>query len=369
MQLCDKDIHSAIVNGTIGFVGTNKKYPFLAETQVQPSSIDLRLGEIIVRFKKTVNEFDIKDAIDNDKYLEIERYYEGKPITIEPGETIFGQIYEQMWIGDSYSGRIEGRSRVARLGLSVNCTGGYINPGFSGAMPLQITNHNRFPIKIYPYIGICQLVIFQISGEPLVKYSDRSPIYNPYYNEETASPSVLRLDNDKENDNQSIVETRMLKLVKDYYAGLENQKNKSFSKKKQQKKDKEIQHIVNLNISTQGGNSMGDIYSATQVGTQGPNSGNSATISQSFNNNPDNIDFFKLFSELDRIKVCLKNEPENEENDILIGEVVKALKMIKENKKQDVIAHIKNIGTKLYDIAKSIGCSVVAKIIAAEAGI
>lgn len=249
MQLCDKDIHRAIVNGDIGFVGTDAKYPFQAETQVQPSSIDLRLGEIIVRFKKTVNEFDIKNSIIPNKHLEVERYNEGTPITIESGETIFGQVYEQMWIGDTYSARIEGRSRVARLGLSVNCTGGYINPGFSGAMPLQITNHNRFPIKIYPYIGICQLVIFQISGEPLVKYSDRAPIYNPYYNEKIASPSVLRLENDKENDNQLIVETRMIKLVKDYYAGLENKKYENFSKQKQREKDEEIQHIVNLNIS------------------------------------------------------------------------------------------------------------------------
>lgn len=114
---------------------------------------------------------------------------------------------------------------------------------------------------------------------------------------------------------------------------------------------------------------MRDVYSATQVGTQGPNSGNSATISQNFNNNSLGIDFLELFNELDKIKLHLKNENENEENDILIGEVTKALKMIKEEKKQEAVGHIKSIGKKLYDIAKSIGCSVVAKIITSEMGL
>ena len=61
MQLCDCDIYIAIANGDIGFAGTNEKYSFRYEKQVQPSSIDLRLSDIIVRFKDTVTAFDIRE--------------------------------------------------------------------------------------------------------------------------------------------------------------------------------------------------------------------------------------------------------------------------------------------------------------------
>ncbi len=148
MQLCDRDIYKAIKSGEIGFVGTNEKYPFLYAEQVQPSSIDLRLGDILVRFKESVESFDIKDKILPDEHLNVERYKDGQPIIINPWEIVFGQIYEQMWIGDKYSARVEGRSRVARLGLAIHCTGSYINPGFCGAMPLQLINYNKFPITI-----------------------------------------------------------------------------------------------------------------------------------------------------------------------------------------------------------------------------
>ena len=84
MQLCDRDIYQAIKDEDIGFVGTNEKYPFLYEKQVQPSSIDLRLGDIIVRFKDSVDSFDIKNKISPKKHLNVEQYEDGQPIVINP---------------------------------------------------------------------------------------------------------------------------------------------------------------------------------------------------------------------------------------------------------------------------------------------
>lgn len=358
MQLCDKDIYKAIVNGDIGFVGTNEKYPFNLEQQVQPSSIDLRLGDIIVRFKDTVKEFDIKNDIVPEEYLDIIRYKEGSPIVIEPGEIIYGQIYEQMWIGDNYSARIEGRSRVARLGLSIHCTGSFINPGFCGAMPLQIINFNKFPVTIYPYIGICQLVLFEISGEPLVKYSESSRIYNPYFDEKIASPSVLKLEPMNGLDNQSIVERRKTELVRDFYQGLEAKKHSRHSVKKEEK----IAEVVlqnTYNIENQ--------YLADQVGIQGSNTIKNSSINQKFNDFGE--DLIELSSELAKLKEHLKSLKNDDEIDILIGDVSKASKALKENRKKDVCQILKNAGKKLYEIAKSIGCSIITNIITGQLGI
>lgn len=384
MQLCDRDIYQALIDEEIGFVGTNEKYPFLYDKQVQPSSIDLRLGDIIVRFKDAVKEFDIKEKIIPEEHLDVEQYKDGQPIVIKPGEIIYGQVYEQMWIGDKYSARVEGRSRVARLGLAVHCTGSYINPGFCGAMPLQLINCNSFPIKIYPYIGICQLVLFEISDEPLVKYSDRSRIYNPYFDEKNASPSVLHPPTFDIPDKQSIAEYRMSQLVRDYYRGL--QKGKKVTARKQRTQEKHIMDIVEYNYGSgypkagekTGGDliinlnqngfqqeevvQMGDKYSATQVGTQGPGSGSNATIIQSYNEIP--VDFNQLLNELDLIKQYLKSDESGDEDvDIMLGDVSRMAKKIRENDQKSALNILKYAGGKLYDIAKTIGCSLVASII------
>lgn len=390
MQLCDRDIYQALKDEEIGFVGTNEKYPFLYEKQVQPSSIDLRLGDIIVRFKDTVNEFDIKEKIVPEEHLGVEQYKDGQSIVINPGEIVYGQIYEQMWIGDKYSARVEGRSRVARLGLAVHCTGSYINPGFCGAMPLQLINCNRFPIKIYPYIGICQLVLFEISDEPLVKYSDRSRIYNPYFDEKYASPSVLQPPIFDRMDNQSIAEYRMSQLVRDHYKGL--QKGEKVTARKQRNQEKYIQQIVGYNYHSdypktdeKSGRDlhitinqndirqeevvhMRDMYSATQVGSQGPTSDSNVTIIQEYNEIP--VDFNQLLNELDLLKKYLKaDESGDEDVDIMLGDVSRASKAIRENDQKSALNILKSAGNKLYDIAKSIGCSLIASIIKKQLGI
>ena len=53
MQLNDKDIYRAMVNGDLLFVGADPKYPFVKDKQVQPASVDLRLGNRIIRFKRS----------------------------------------------------------------------------------------------------------------------------------------------------------------------------------------------------------------------------------------------------------------------------------------------------------------------------
>lgn len=369
MQLCDRDIYKAIKDGEIGFVGTNEKYPFLYEQQVQPSSIDLRLGDIMVRFKESIDSFDIKDKIFPEKHLNVEQYKDGQPIVIEPGEIVFGQIYEQMWIGDKYSARVEGRSRVARLGLAVHCTGSFINPGFCGAMPLQLINYNKFAITIYPYIGICQLVLFEISDEPLVKYSDRSRIYNPYFDERFASPSVLQPPTMDRPENQSVAEYRMAQLVKDYYIGI--QKGKA-SCRKQRSDEKRIERIVinNMLKNHQEGevNGMRDSYTAAQAGIQGPGSGMNARITQHYNDTV--IDTNKLLAELDVLRTHLKDDSSGDEDiDIMLGDVSRASKALKDKDEHVAVQILKSAGSKLYDIAKTIGCALVASIIKGQLGI
>ena len=192
MRLSDREIHTEIENGSLVVVGPRKELPFEKYKQVQPCSIDLRLDNIFHGFKEGVKQFDIKDLEHVWDYMETFQVDEGRPIVITPGEILFGQIYEQLRIPPDASGKIVGRSRFARLGLSVHATGDFINPEFEGAMPLQIINHNRLPIVIYPYINICQLILVKLTSTPLVSYPLKSS--NPYHRERIAGPSVLHTD-------------------------------------------------------------------------------------------------------------------------------------------------------------------------------
>jgi dCTP deaminase len=162
MRLSDREIHTEIESGNLVVVGPRKDFPFDKYKQVQPCSIDLRLDNLFHRFKEDVRQFDIKDLDHVWDYMSTLQIGDGEPIVINPGEILFGQIYEQLKIPADTSGKIVGRSRFARLGLSIHATGDFINPEFEGAMPLQIINHNKIRIVIYPHINICQLITLHI---------------------------------------------------------------------------------------------------------------------------------------------------------------------------------------------------------------
>lgn len=369
MQLSDKDIYKAMVKGDLLFVGVNPKYPFVKEKQVQPASVDLRLGNRIIRFKENIENFDIKNIKEIDKYLDVQYINEGEAIEVKPNEILFAQIYEQISIPDYLSARVEGRSRVARLGISVHCTGDYINPGFAGAMPLQIINHNYFPVVLYPYISICQMILYRLSDEPLVSYLQRSVLpYNTYYNETNPSPSILS-GNPEESmqGSNTILEKRIGDLIENYYNTIEKEKDFEMQQKisKCKKKDMQINKqalIEEATIVNLGGLAMGDQYFAKMAGVQGKNAGSHATITQYYNENEwSEVDINNMLTDLEKIKQYIKSNYTDEEHDIIVGDISSASRALKSNNKEEAGNILKRCGHVLYDIAKSIGCAVVAR--------
>ena len=199
MQYNSQEIFEALQKEELVLVGCKEDLPF-KYSQVQAASVDLRLDNRFVRFLPGVDCVDIKDNT-NVSYLEskTEEIFldKNEPIILKPHEIVFAQVYESISLGNCMAGRIEGRSRVARLGITVHCTGSYINPGYYGVMPLQIINHNNFDVKIYPYIGICQLILFHLNNPPLIEYGS-----NNYYQGE----SKPRLSNLSHSDSKNAIE-------------------------------------------------------------------------------------------------------------------------------------------------------------------
>ena len=364
MQLCDKEILRELKSGGLVFAGTVPSLPF-EQSQIQPASIDLRLGNPISRFRPDMQSYDVHDKINPEKDLITTQLKEGQSFTIQPKEVVFGQIYELMIIGNLFSARVEGKSRIARLGISVHCTGSYINPGFRGAMPLQIVNNNLFPVVLYPFIPICQLVIFQLNEEPFIPYSDRPDAV--YRDEIIAGPSVLSDELGGDDACQSIAKMQIATLLQGYY---EKQVSEQSTRKTVRKpSEATLELTINNNLLAGGYNNMGDTYTVGSAGSVGPNSGTNST-NTIINNNASSVDAQALLQELERIKAYIKTQlSDDEDADIVVGDVSKATRALKSDRKEESIRILKACGTKLYDIAKSIGCTIIAKIITNQMGL
>lgn len=151
MILSDYSIRQRLNNGSI------KICPTLEPEQLQPASIDLRLGNQFVVFTHDTDIIlDVRDKKDTDPTALL-TLPNDEALLIAPGEFLLATTLEQVTMPDNLVARVEGRSSIGRLGLTVHVTAGFIDPGFDGQITLEIANLNRYPIQIYVGMRICQL--------------------------------------------------------------------------------------------------------------------------------------------------------------------------------------------------------------------
>lgn len=133
---------------------------------INPTSIDLRLGSILVQYPSQT----IKIGIDKPRGDEID--IAGSPYILRPGEFILGTTQEKVCIPVGYQGVIETKGNIARAGIRVHNNDGHIDPGFCGHITLEIKNMNNNDVRIelVPGTPICQLFIGKLS----------SPCESPY---------------------------------------------------------------------------------------------------------------------------------------------------------------------------------------------
>ncbi len=162
MLLSDRDILAEIDAGRIGLD------PF-EPGMIQPSSIDVRLDTFFRVFDNHKYPHIDPAADQSDLTREIE--VEGDDAFIlHPGEFVLGSTYERVTLPDDIAARLEGKSSLGRLGLMTHSTAGFIDPGFSGHVTLELANVATLPIKLYPGMKIGQVCYFRLT----------SPAENPY---------------------------------------------------------------------------------------------------------------------------------------------------------------------------------------------
>lgn len=205
MYLSDHELTALL--DEIRFETDEQKYPFVREDQLQPCSIDLRLDPTFW-IQRSRRPIDLRRS----KLLELapRRYWrritlgEGESITLKPREMVLGRTLETFSIPPECAGKLEGRSSFNRMGLTIHCSGDFINPGWRGKMPLQLINFSESSITLFPRIPICQLILIRLSSRPTHLYGERQ--LSSKYMDDDGGPSYWWRDRRIEQLQQALGE-------------------------------------------------------------------------------------------------------------------------------------------------------------------
>ena len=172
--------------------------PLLDEKQIQPSSIDMRLGDEFKVFKVIRKPYiDPKDEEEIASYMESITVPKGESFIIHPNEFALATTLEYVKVPDDLVARVEGRSSMGRLGVTMHVTAGFIDPGFEGKITLEISNIGAMPVALYPGQRVCQIVFETMTTPSELPYGH--PERNSKYMGQT-KPESCRIKSDYELD-------------------------------------------------------------------------------------------------------------------------------------------------------------------------
>ena len=147
MILSDMDIYSELLKGSLRIIPCN-------EDDIQPCSVDLHLGnELLTLSGKRID-------LNKGSYK------------LKPMEFILASTYEYVEVPKHLCCQVDGRSSIARLGVSVHQTGGYIDAGYCGNITLELFNCSDKEFELFAGDSICQLVVHMLSSECIRPYGD-----------------------------------------------------------------------------------------------------------------------------------------------------------------------------------------------------
>ena len=154
--LSDRDIRAELDSGRIVLE------PYQS-AMLQPSSIDVRLDRFFRLFDN--HKYPVIDpAEDQPDLTRLVDVEPDEPFILHPGEFVLGSTFESVTLPDDVAARLEGKSSLGRLGLLTHSTAGFIDPGFTGHVTLELSNVATLPIKLWPGMKIGQMCFFRLSS-------------------------------------------------------------------------------------------------------------------------------------------------------------------------------------------------------------
>jgi len=189
MVLSDRDIVRALDEGRIKI----DPAPDL-EKQLGSVSVDFRLGTTFMVFEHSRFSYidprhpqSIGDAM---RTIEVG---EDEPFIMQPGDFALASTMESLELPDDLLGRLEGRSSIARLGITVHSTAAVFEPGWVGTATMELSNLGRMAVALYPGMRICAFSFETVSSPVMVPY--RAKRGNKYAGQVTPRASQLSEEN------------------------------------------------------------------------------------------------------------------------------------------------------------------------------
>lgn len=162
-MLSNEDIKLAVSSGELKFE------PFDDEW-VRSAGVTLHLGEQIIK-PLAGKVVDVKNGVVPD-YTET-KITDNAPYALKPGEFVLAATWQRVSVGPSLGFFIEGRSTLARVGLTIVQTAMLVYPGHRGrAVTLELANHGPNTILLYPRMKIARVALFQLKTPSTQQYDD-----------------------------------------------------------------------------------------------------------------------------------------------------------------------------------------------------
>jgi len=190
MILSDRDILARMAEGDLVVEPLDDP-----ELQVQPASVDLRLGREFLEFERTNIASIHPDSEDEvGDYVSETVVEEGGEFVLHPGDFVLGTTVERVEIPPDLIAHVEGRSSLGRLAIVVHATAGLADPGYCGQITLELSNLGAAPVALSPGMRVSQLTFTELSSPAERPYgSERG---SKYQNQE--GPQASRLGGDRE---------------------------------------------------------------------------------------------------------------------------------------------------------------------------
>ena len=190
MILSDADIRRRLTDGDL--VVEPLADP---ELQIQPASIDLRLGREFLEFQRTnIPCIHPNSEQEVDEYVEETYVEEGGEFILHPGDFVLGTTKERVEIPPDLLGTVQGRSSLGRLAIVIHATAGIVDPGYRGQITLELSNLGTAPVALNPDMRISQVIFTELKTAAEEPYgSDRGSKY-----QDQSGPQASRIQSDDE---------------------------------------------------------------------------------------------------------------------------------------------------------------------------
>jgi dCTP deaminase len=192
MVLSDRDILRAMEAGRIKITPAPD-----VERQLGSVSVDFRLGTTFMVFEHSRHSYiDPRHPQSIGEAMRTIEVAEDEPFIMQPGDFALANTIENLELADDLLGRMEGRSSIARLGITVHSTAAVFEPGWIGTATMELSNLGRMAVALYPGMRICAFSFQQVSSPVLTPY--RNKIGNKYAGQMT--PRASRLSEERRSE-------------------------------------------------------------------------------------------------------------------------------------------------------------------------